>query len=398
MIKVKLVGNRLITTIDNLYPWKDNPRDITKDGFERLKRQIQSLGQYKPLLVTEDGEIIGGNMRYRAYIELGIKNVWVSIVKPKDNKEKLAYSLSDNDRAGYYVKDELANIVSSYEDFEWRDYAVDIKEPITLDNLIEPEIEEDEVPEVKEEAEPESKYGEVHQLGRHRLMCGDATKKEDVEKLMDGKKADMVFTDPPYNVDYGASKNPRHKYRIIKNDKLDAEGWEAFNRDWIANMALVSKKQADIYVWGAPGPEGMRQRLWLNELGYHWSATIIWKKQQLVLTPANYQRKYEPCFYGWLSKSSWQGSRKETEVWEIDRPLNSKLHPTMKPIALCSKGIKNSSKIDDIVLDLFGGSGSTLIACEQTNRICYMMELDPHYCDVIRKRYENYTKKKSRSN
>lgn len=372
--------------VSELKLWEQNPRSIKASDFERLKKQVKELGQYKPLIITKDNEVIGGNMRLRAYRDLGIDEVWVSVVDPKDDSEKLKYALSDNDRAGYYDDDLLSNLSSAYPDFDWSGYAVDLNPPETLDKVLMDinEVQEDEVPEVSDE-EPVSKLGEVYQLGKHRLMCGDSTKIEDVEKLMNGQKADMVFTDPPYNVDYGVSKNPRHKYRQIKNDKLDTEGWEAFCRDFIGNMLVFNK--GDVYVWGASGPEGMKQRLWLDELGYHWSATIIWKKQQLVLTPANYQRMYEPCFYGWAEKSSWNGDRKQTEVWEIDRPLDSKLHPTMKPIELCAMGIKNSSKTDDIVLDLFGGSGSTLIAAEQLDRVCYMMELDPKYVDVIRKRY-----------
>lgn len=144
-------------------------------------------------------------------------------------------------------------------------------------------------------------------------------------------------------------------------------------------------------MWGAPGPEGMRMRLWLTEMGCHWSATIIWKKDRLVLTPANYQRMYEPCFYGWFNKSTYDGGRKEVEVWEMKRPSNSKLHPTMKPIELCTRAIVNSSRERDIVLDTFLGSGSTLIASEKTGRICYGCELDCRYVDVIVQRYVDYT-------
>lgn len=191
----------------------------------------------------------------------------------------------------------------------------------------------------------------------------------------------MVFTDPPYNVKYGSSKNPRHKIPEIKNDSMNMESWINFCNDFMIN--LQSFNTGDIYMWGAPGPEGMRMRLLLIEMGCHWSATIIWKKNQLVLTLANYQRMYEPCFYGWFNKSSYNGDRKQVEVWEVDRPRDSKLHPTMKPIELCAKGIGNSSRRGDIVLDLFGGSGSTMVACEQLERKCYMMELDPKYCQVI---------------
>lgn len=179
----------------DLHLWEQNPRNIKPKDFDRLKKQIQELGQYKPLLITPDGEVIGGNMRLRAYRDLGIEDAWVSVVTPKDDAEKLKYALSDNDRAGYYDDDLLANLSSNYPDFSWGDYAVDLQPPTTLDLILKnDEVVEDEPPEVSEE-EPVSKLGEVYQLGRHRLMVGDSTKIEDVEKLMNGQKADMVFTD-----------------------------------------------------------------------------------------------------------------------------------------------------------------------------------------------------------
>jgi DNA modification methylase len=223
-------------------------------------------------------------------------------------------------------------------------------------------------------------------------MCGDATKKADVGRLLGPERANMVFTDPPYNVNYGANKIPGHKSRKILNDHLSNDEWAAFNKAVIENIKDYYSG-GDLYVWGASGPDGMRQRLLLIDMGFHWSATIIWKKQQLVLSPAKYQRMYEPCFYGWLDKSTFQADRKQTEVWSFDRPLDSKLHPTMKPIAVCAYGIGNSSKKGDIVLDLFGGSGSTLMGCEQLDRRCFMMELDPVYCDVICKRWKDFTGK-----
>lgn len=201
----------------------------------------------------------------------------------------------------------------------------------------------------------------------------------------------MIHTDPPYNVDYGANKkNPAHKIRSIKNDKLDKDAWESFCKGMYASFKAFCS--GDIYMWGASAPEGMKARLWLTEAGCHWSATIVWNKDHLVLTPANYQRKYEPCFYGWFNKSSFNTSRKETEVWDVKKPITSPLHPTMKPIELCGRAIINSSLNDDIVLDLFGGSGSTLIAADQLKRICYMCELDKHYCSVIIQRFIDYSK------
>jgi DNA modification methylase len=196
----------------------------------------------------------------------------------------------------------------------------------------------------------------------------------------------MVFTDPPYNVDYGVSKKPRHKIRTIENDKQSPEEWEQFCRDIFTIFKEFN--DGDIYMWGASGPEGMKMRLWLTEMGCHWSATIIWKKQQLVLSPANYQRMYEPCFYGWFGKSSFNGDRRQVEVWEIDRPLDSKLHPTMKPIDLCAKGIENSSVLGDAIMDLFLGSGSTMVACQNLSRKCRGIEISPNYCAVILERMQ----------
>ena len=256
---------------------------------------------------------------------------------------------------------------------------------------------DDAVPEPPKEAITQP--GDIWQLGDHRLMCGNSTDNADVALLTNGDKAGMVFTDPPYNCDYGSSKNPRHKIRTIENDKQSPQQWEQFCKALFEMFREYST--GDIYMWGASGPEGMRMRLWLVEMGCHWSATIIWKKQQLVLSPANYQRMYEPCYYGWFEKSSFNNpmgsgnARTETEVWEIDRPLDSKLHPTMKPVELCCRGISNSSKKGDIVLDLFLGSGSTLIACEKLGRKCYGMELDPIYCDVIVERWQEFTGKKA---
>jgi len=209
--------------------------------------------------------------------------------------------------------------------------------------------------------------------------------------LMLDEKADMVFTDPPYNVDYGSSKN--YKIKSIRQDNQTDDEWKEFNTSMIENIKQYSK--GDVYIWGASGPDGMLQRLLFIEKGLHWSATIIWKKQQLVLSPAKYQRIYEPCLYGWFDTSSFVADRKQTEVWEIDRPHNSKLHPTMKPIELCAKAINNSSQKGMRVLDLFGGSGSTLIACEQTDRQCRMMEIDLVYCQIIINRWQLYTSKKA---
>ena len=424
--------------VESLKFWDKNPRKIKKEDFERLKNQILSLGQYKPLLITEDGVVIGGNMRLRAYRELGIKTAWVSVVDAKDEETILKYAFSDNDRAGYYDDDLLANLSSAFPDFEWSDYAVDLTPPETLDKvLFKEEVQEDEVPEVSDK-EPISKLGEVYQLGRHKLMCGDSTKIEDVEKLMNGQKADMVFTDPPYNVDYQGSMNTHSKNEKspILNDSMSSENFYAFLYDAIKNMMAYCKGSFYICMSSKELPN---LKTAFENAGGHWQSFIIWVKNNFTLSRADYQQQYEPILYGWNAENKnhyfagfrdvgnvWyetknrikyedgkttirvgdikielegkvQGKflkrKSKTDIWEFDKPSKSEEHPTMKPVKLCGAAIKDASIDGGKVMDLFGGSGSTLIACEQLNRTCYMMEIDPKYCDVIRKRYAKFVGK-----
>ncbi len=346
--------------LSELKEWDKNPRSIKKKDFDRLKRQIQDLGQYKPLLVTQDGTVLGGNMRLKAYRELKIDEVWVSVVDAPTEERKLAYALSDNDRAGFYDDDLLANLIPSYPEFNWKDYAVDLREPQTLQDLLDKltPVVEDDIPAV-DESEILSKPGEIYQLGRHRLMCGDATKPEDVEKLMDGKKADMVFTDPPYGMDYsGRGENTSNK---IMGDNIDPT--EFYN---------IGAEIPERYIWGRV--ENYKHLLIKPR------DVIIWKKNNFGMG-SGYRGQYECCFY----YGNFSGS--DSDVWEVNKDGHYD-HPTQKPVALAVRAIRNSQP--KIIIDYFGGSGSTLIACEQTNRTCYMMEIDPKYCDVIRKRYESY--------
>ena len=315
-------------------------------------------------------------MRFKALQELKYRDIpdsWVKRAETLTEEEKRRFIIEDNVPFGEWDWEILANEWDQQELTEW---GLEIPEFA----FNKPEAQEDDY-EIPDEIKTDIVTGDLFEIGAHRLMCGDSTNSDLVSKLMNGELSDMIFTDPPYNVDYGVSKKPRHKIRTIENDKQSAPDWENFCKSLFSIFKLFNK--GDIYMWGAPGPEGMRMRLWLVDSGAHWSATIIWKKQQLVLSPAKYQRLYEPCFYGWFDKSSFRADRKEVEVWDIDRPLNSKEHPTMKPIALCAKGINNSSRDRDLVLDLFLGSGSTMVACHQLNRKCYGMEIDPKYCQVI---------------
>ena len=382
-----------IWPIAKLQNWDKNPRTITEKDFERLVAQIKKHGVYKPLIVNQDGIIVGGNMRFKALQYLEVSEVWVSVVQTKDEAEMLEIALSDNDRAGSYDEEALAEMVSLYP-IDTELYKIDTGKLMSLEDLTNkfgPEPEEDEAPEV-EAGEAESKPGEIYQLGRHRLMCGDATADEAVSMLMDGKKADLLFTDPPYNVDYVGKTKDALK---IQNDKMDDSQFYDFLFLAFRNAKEVSRPGAVAYICHADS-EGLAFRQAFADAGWSLRQCLIWLKQTMVMGRQDYHWKHEPILYGWLEGAAhyFVKDRTQTTVWEFDRPSRSEDHPTMKPVKLVGHAINNSSKPNDIVLDLFGGSGSTLIAAEQTGRTCYMMELDPHYCDVIRKRYELFVQGK----
>ena len=238
-------------------------------------------------------------------------------------------------------------------------------------------------------AVPVTVLGDVWLLGRHRLMCGDSTSIDAVGRLMDGQKADMVFTDPPYNVDYGNNKSSKDVVREIQNDNMTREDFQTFCAGF--TLSITSFCSGCVYVFGPPGPDG---RVMFTELdnAMHCSTTIVWNKDRFVLGRGKYQNKYEPCWFGWNgSGSSFVNDRKLTNVWDFPRPSSSKLHPTMKPVELVENAIGHASNVGGMVMDLFGGSGTTVIACEKTARDCRMMELDPKYCDVIIQRWQNFT-------
>jgi len=392
--------NNGISTLADLKQDQENARKHNPRNIGMIVKAINEVGVARSGVIDEYGNILAGNGTFEALSEAGIKKIkvveasgeeWVVVKRSgMSDKQKKKLALYDNRTADLaewdgqnlkFLESEFDGILDGvFTDLELKDIFLD--------------AEEDEIGEIEGEDDvPEKTWGDftkkgfLYQLGEHRLLCGDSTARKDVDRLMDGQKANMIHTDPPYNVDYGVSKNPKHKYRPIENDKQSPMEWETFCKELFSRFQ--ENCEGDIYMWGTPGPGGMRMRLWLVVHGCHWSTTVIWKKQQLVLSPAKYQRLYEPCFYGWFGKSSFKADRKQVEVWDVDRPHDSKLHPTMKPIELCQIPIRNSCDNGDKVLDLFGGSGSTMIACEKLNRKCYMMELDPKYCDVIVHRYRN---------
>jgi len=389
--------------IDDLRPDPANPRHISDRELEALTRSIREFGLIDPIIARkEDKTVIGGHQRLLAARRLGCKTVPVVFVDLSLEQSRLL-NIALNKISGSFDQELLARLLADLNTVPDIDLSLTGFEDDELKKLLKSlnarerreRIEAFDLDEAIKAAQsaPVAQRGDLWLLGDHRLACNDSTDREAVQRLVGQSKTAMIFTDPPYNVDYGSSKNPRHKIRSIENDHQSSGDWEAFCKTIFANFK--SFNVGDIYMWGASGPDGMRMRLWLVEMGCHWSATIIWKKQQLVLSPANYQRMYEPCFYGWFDQSSFRGDRKQTEVWEIDRPLKSELHPTMKPLLLIEKALENSSSPGDRVMDLFLGSGSTLIACERTGRVCYGMELEPLYVDIARMRWEAFTGEKA---
>ena len=374
--------------IKDLKPSDYNPRLLTEKAKAEIWESILQFGMVEPIVVNNakgrENVIIGGHQRWYVCKEMGKKTMPVVYVTIDDLEREKELNLRLNKNVGDWNWDELAN----FDEDLLRTVGFDEE----LDKLFQKDIEEDEAPAVSE-GEPDSKLGEVYQLGKHRLMCGDATKIEDVKKLMDGQKADMVFTDPPYNVDYGGDQSPVWKQGIrkIENDNLTPETWVNFCKDIITMIELFNN--GSIYVCHAPAPDGRVIATELDKI-FHWSATIIWKKDRLIPGRGHFQRQYEPIWYGWKGEHREQKDRTATDVWEITRAFKNDLHPTMKPVSLVARAINYSSFENQKVLDLFGGSGSTLIACEQTNRTCYMMELSCAYIDVIIKRWENFTGQK----
>lgn len=364
----------------------NNPRTIKDDNFKKLVNSVISFPKMlekRPIVVDENMIVLGGNMRLRACKEAKLKEVWIDTTEDWTEEEKREFIIKDNISGGEWDWDMIAN---QYDLIELDAWGLDLPDK----SILEPEIEEDEAPEVSSEP-PVSQLGSIYQLGKHRVMCGDSTDFGQASDLMDGKRAKMCFTDPPYNVDYGSNQSPIWgKSRTIMNDKMTDEEWVIFIDAF--NSVILELVDGGIYI-AMSCKELDRVKASFEKNGGHWSSYIIWVKQQLVPGRKDYQSKYEPILYGWkegVKDRYFTESRKEVDVWEHDRPNVSKEHPTMKPISLMAEAINNSSKSGDIVLDLFLGSGSTLIACEQTDRICYGMELDPKYVDVIRKRYAKY--------
>ena len=375
-----------------------NYRKHDDRNLKLIKKSLKECGAGRSILLDAEGEIIAGNATYKTAKEA---NIPVKIIET-DGKELIAVKRTDlktedkkrkklallDNSTSDKVSWDLDNLSTDFDLGELSEFGLE-----ELSTVVEQgEVIEDEVPNA-EEVETKVKRGDIWQLGDHRLMCGDSTVITDVEKLMNGEKADCFLTDPPYNVAYeGKSK----KRLTIQNDKQDDQSFRQFLIDAFSCAFEVLKDGAGYYVWHSDSEE-LNFRLALQDVGFLTKQTLIWVKNSFVLGRQDYQWKHEPCLYGWKEGAAhnWYSDRKQTTILEFDRPVKSEEHSTMKPIALFAYQLQNSTQRGGIVLDLFGGSGTSIIACEQTGRKCYTMELDEHYCDVIIKRWENLTKKEA---
>jgi DNA modification methylase len=393
-------------SIEELKADPANPRRISDRELEALTRSLSEFGLIDPIIARKvDRTVIGGHQRLLAARRLGLETVPVIYLDITKEKAQLL-NVALNKISGDFDEELLARLLA--------DLAKDPEVDLTLSGFDEKEIkqllkglasrEKRDRPEsfdldaaLRSAYEnPRARLGDLFQLGEHRVLCGDATRIEDTERLFGGGRAAMAFADPPYNVALGdhGGKQQGQARRRIKNDAMAPEAWETFCQGWASS--LLTNVDGALYICMSTKEWASVSRA-LAEAGGHWSDTLIWEKDRFVLGRSDYQRSYEPIWYGWRegAKRHFSGGRDQGDVWKIERPSDSPLHPTMKPLPLIERAIENSSMPGDAVLDLFLGSGSTLIAAERTGRTCYGMELDPHYCSIVIARWEAFTGEKA---
>ncbi|NLL05468.1 MAG: site-specific DNA-methyltransferase [Clostridiaceae bacterium] len=382
-----------LISIDELIPYANNARTHSKEQINKIRSSLREFGFVNPVLIDKDKNIIAGHGRVTAAKEEGIKEVPCVLVEHLTEAQKKAYIIADNKLAldagwdNELLALELENLKELDFDVELTGFnAAEIED--LFSQVHDKDVEDDDFDAdaaLEEIDEPVSKQGDIWILGKHRLICGDSTKAETYEKLMGGKKANLCVTDPPYNVNYTAG---RENERKIKNDHMEDKNFYEFLLAAFKNIFTALDDGAGAYIFHAD-TEGLNFRKAFKDAGFHLANVCIWAKQSLVLGRSDYQWQHEPILYGWkpTGKHRWYADRKQTTIWNFDRPAKSELHPTMKPVPLVAYPIQNSSMRNCIVLEPFAGSGSTIIACEQTGRICYGVELDEKYCDVIVKRY-----------
>ena len=403
--------------VTEIVPYENNPR-VNDDAVDKVAESIREFGFQQPIVVDKDGVIIAGHTRLKAAKKIGLETVPVIQADDLTDEQAKAYRLADNKTNEFATWDfnaldfELLNI----EDIDMSRFGFELPEEPDDAEVIEDNFTED--------VEPRAKAGDIWKLGDHRLICGDSTDQATIDALMDGSSADLLVTDPPYNVDYTGGTKDKLK---IQNDNMGDDAFREFLTSAFETANAVMKPGGVFYIWHADS-EGFNFRTATRNAGWDVRQCLVWVKNTLVLGRQDYQWKHEPCLYGWKDGTHYfTDDRKNTTVIEDGVPnfskmkkaemqelleqiysdkvsttiLNEKkptvndLHPTMKPVKLIARLVRNSSKPGWNVLDTFGGSGSTLMACEQTNRRCYMCELDPHYCDVIIERWESFTGQKA---
>jgi len=385
-----------IADINSIKPYENNPRKLSEKAIETVAMSLKEYGFRQPIVVDKDRIIVVGHTRFRASKKLGFKEVPITIADNLTPEQINAYRIADN-RTSEESEWDNELLKMELKELDLKDFNLELTgfNEDQLNNMLFEEkdglTDEDEVPEAPEE--PVSKLGDIWKLGNHKLICGDSTKVETYEKLCGETKVDLYLTDPPYNVSYeGKTKDKL----TIQNDKQTDDEFIQFLSQAFVSADSVLKMGGSFYIWHSDS-EGLNFRLACIEAKWKLRQTLIWSKNSMVMGRQDYHWQHEPCLYGWKegSSHSWYSDRKQTTIIKYDRPTKSKLHPTMKPVGLMEYLIKNSSKQEDIILDSFLGSGSTLIACEKQSRICYGVELDPIYCDVIVKRWEEFTGKKA---
>lgn len=375
--------------LGQLRPATYNPRKALKPSdkeYQKIKNSIQEFGYVEPIIVNYDMTVIGGHQRLTVLKDLGYTEAQCVVLHIEDEAKVKALNIALNKISGEWNEQLLADLLVDLQDAQFNLDLTGFEAP-EIDQLFSKlhnkDIEEDDF-DVEEELKnpPFSQPGDIWTLGHHRVICGDSTLPETFKLLMEGKKANLVLTDPPYNV------NVEETAGKIKNDNMSDADFYNFLFCAFVNMEQNMAQDASIYVFHAD-TQGLTFRRAFADAGFNLSGCCIWKKNALVLGRSPYQWQHEPCLFGWKKggKHQWYSDRKQTTIWEYDRPKSSKDHPTMKPIALMAYPIKNSTMTNCIVLDPFLGSGSTLIACEETGRLCYGVELDEKFMDVIVKRY-----------
>jgi DNA modification methylase len=381
--------------LGELIPYARNPRTHSDAQVAQIAASIREFGWTNPVLVDGANGIIAGHGRVLAARKLGLERVPVIELAHMSEAQKRAYVLADNQlalNAGWdeaLLRLELADLSELGFDLGLIGFAEGQLERLLAGDGRTGLTADDDAPALPDRAVTQP--GDLWVLSEHRLLSGDATVLADVERVLDGRLADMTFTDPPYNVDYGSSAKDRlrGKSRRILNDDLGT-GFEAFLHDACVN--LLSATKGACYICMSSSELHTLQRAF-TAAGGKWSTFVIWAKHAFTLGRADYQRQYEPILYGWRDGHDhyWCGARDQGDLWHYDKPARNDLHPTQKPVALIERAVQNSSKSRDIVLDPFGGSGSTLIACEKIGRQARLIELDPRYCDVIIRRWQRWT-------